>query len=316
MDLFLLALGIVLLYVGGEALVGGSVALARALGLTPLVIGLTVVAFGTSAPELAATLTAAFKGSPEIAFGNVVGSNIANLGLILGLTSVIYPLVTTARFLWREVPFMLGSSLLMFALLVDGEAGRIEGAVFLVLIVPYLAYLLRKGERPAVVAEFAGEYGDGERRPSVPWAVVRVAAGIALLVLGAQTLVEGAVGLARALGVSERVIGLTMVAFRTSLPELAAALVAAIKREADIILGNLIGSNIFNILVILGTTSLIHPIAVDPVAGRKDLAVMLGISFLTWPLLFSGLKMRRLEGAVLLAAYFAYLAWLAAGGGA
>ena len=205
MNVLLLVIGILLLWVGGELLIRGATALARLWGLSPLVIGLTVVAFGTSAPELAATLAATLRDSPAIAFGNIVGSNIANLGLILGLTALLQPLTTHARFLWREVPFMLAVSLLMTLLMLDGRAGRIEGLLLLALIVGYLFYLLRTGaEPPEVIAEFREEYGDHGVRP---WkAVAGTAAGIVVLVVGADVLVRGAVGIAEALGLATGIV--------------------------------------------------------------------------------------------------------------
>jgi len=312
LDVALLVAGAAFLYLGGDQLVDGSVELARALGMAPMVIGLTVVAFGTSAPELAATLVAAFRGNPEIAFGNVVGSNIANLGLILGVAALIRPLEADAKFLWREVPVMLVASLLLTWLMWDGEIRRLGGLFLLVLIVPYLGYLLLTDRRETarVRAEFDVEYG-AANRPSSAWALGRVALGIVLLVLGAHSLVEGAVGLARLLGVSERVIGLTVVAAGTSLPELASAVAAALKREGDILLGNIIGSNVFNTLVIFGSTALTAPVLVPPAGARLDLLMMLAISLLIWPFLASGKRLRRSEGLVLLLVYVGYIAWLA-----
>lgn len=310
LDLLLVALGVILLYGGGEALVSGSSALARKLGMSPLVVGLTVVAFGTSAPELAATLAAAIQGSPEVAFGNVVGSNVFNVGMILGVAALIYPLTARARFLRREMPFMIGTGALMLILVADGRVSRVEGLVLLALLAGYLWTMLRKDEESSrVAAEFAREYGE----VTTPvWAsTVRVVVGILVLVLGAKVLVTGAVGLARDLGISERVIGLTLVAFGTSLPELASSIVAAIRREGDIVLGNVVGSNVFNVLAILGTTSIAVPIVVDVGLGAwTDLAVMLGFSVVLWPFLYSGRRLERWEGAVLLVAFAVYMGWL------
>ncbi len=306
MSWVLLVLGILLLYLGGETLVRNATRLARALGISPLVVGLTVVAFGTSAPELAATVTAALKGAPGVALGNVVGSNIANLGLILGLAALISPLRTTARFLRREVPFMLGVSVLMFGLVQDGMVTRANAAVLLLLLGVYLTYLLREErEPPEVEAEFVEAYG-ADRVP-VWRGLLGVGAGVGLLVLGADALVEGAVALARGFGVSERVIGLTVVAVGTSLPELASALVAALRRESDIVLGNLVGSNVFNVLAILGVTALVRPVPVQTGAVQLDLGVMLGLSVLVWPFLYTGYRLGRREGAALLLAYLGYV---------
>jgi cation:H+ antiporter len=311
LDIALVAVGIVLLYGGGESLVTGSISLARRLGLSPLVIGLTVVAFGTSAPELAATLAAALQGSPEVAFGNVVGSNVFNVGLILGIAAVVFPLSAGARFLRREMPFMIRTGALMLWLVADGRIGRIEGVVLLALLAVYLGVLLLKKdvEAPRVTEEFAQEYGDA---PTPLWSsTLRVVVGIALLVLGARVLVLGAVGLARGLGITERVIGLTIVACGTSLPELASSVVAAARREGDLVLGNVVGSNIFNVLAILGTTSVVTPIEVTVGFGVwVDLTVMLLFSVVLWPFLVTGGKLERWEGIVLLVGFFGYMVFL------
>ncbi|MGB6334526.1 MAG: calcium/sodium antiporter, partial [Thermoanaerobaculia bacterium] len=281
MDLLQILLGVALLYAGGEGLVRGAAALGRRFGLTPMVIGLTVVSFGTSSPELAASLTAVLQGSPAVSYGNIVGSNIANLGLVLGATAAIWPLAVAARFLNREMPLLTVVSALMFWLVRDGSIDRLEGLGLVVALAIYLRFLLRQPAEPeAVTEEFEREYGGGSR--SVAWSLVLVLGGIGLLVLGANSLVHGAVGIARDLGVSERVIGLTVVAFGTSLPELAACVVAAMKREGDIVLGNLIGSNLFNILLILGTTALVRPLSLETQSVQLDLAVMLALTRVVW----------------------------------
>lgn len=309
MDFAWIAGGVLLLYLGGEALVRHASGLARAVGLSPLVIGLTVVAFGTSAPELAASLTAALRGTPELAFANVVGSNIANLGLILAVAALILPISATARFLRREMPFLIGTSALLVAMAANGTVSRLEGLLLVALLVGYLGFLLlERRESPSVEAEFAAEYGSGP--PHRARNLAGIALGIALLTLGADALVTGAVGVARALGLSERVIGLTLVALGTSLPELASTVVAASRREGDIVLGNLVGSNIFNILGILGITALVRPLSIDAVAVRFDLAAMLIVSLLVWPFLTTRKRLERWEGAVLLAVYGAYLVFL------
>ena len=310
LDIVLVAVGIVLLYGGGESLVTGSTALARRVGMSPLVVGLTVVAFGTSAPELAATRAAALQGTPEIAFGNVVGSNVFNVGLILGIAAVVFPLAARGRFLRREMPFMIFTGFLMLALVADGRVGRFEGLLLLALLALYLGVLLRKDEESERIAqEFAQEFG--EVTGSLWGSTFRIALGIAILVLGAKVLVLGAVGLARELGVSERVIGLTIVACGTSLPELASSVVAAARREGDIVLGNIVGSNVFNVLAILGTTSVVAPIRVEVGAGVwVDLGVMLLFSVVLWPFLISRRRLDRWEGVVLLTGFAAYMVWL------
>jgi cation:H+ antiporter len=309
MDLLLILLGVALLYAGGEALVRGASALGRILGLTPMVIGLTVVSFGTSSPELAASLTAVLQDSPAVSFGNIVGSNIANLGLVLGATAAIWPLAVAAKFLQREMPFLVLISLSMFWLVRDGAVDQPEGLVLVVVLAVYLLLLTRKTvETEEVTAEFAREYGTAKL--GVAWSLFVVVVGIGLLILGANSLIHGAVGVARSLGVSERVIGLTVVAFGTSLPELAACIVAAVKREGDIVLGNLIGSNIFNILFILGVTATVRPLEVETELVRLDLAVMLVLTLVVWGFLATGRRLVRWEGVVLFAGYCGYAAWL------
>ena len=303
-----MALGILLLYVGGEGLVRGAASLGRRFGVSPIVIGLTIVSLGTSSPELAATLTGGFQNAPAVSFGNVVGSNIANLGLVLGLTAVIWPLNVAAQFIRREAPIMMLVSASLFLVVRDGTVSRIEGALFLLALIVYLRSLFRNQEGPEVEAEFAREYG--EQRKSAALSLLAVVIGIALLVGGANYLIKGAVGLARSMGVSERVIGLTIVAFGTSLPELASCMVAAVRREGDLVLGNLIGSNIFNILFILGVTASIRPFAVDTIAVRPDLIVMVAISLLAWLLLRSGTRLGRAEGALLGITYCGYVIYL------
>ena len=308
MSVVLLAIGVALLYTGGEALVRNARVLARAWGLSPMAVGLTVVAFGTSAPELAASLAAALHGSPEIAVGNVIGSNIANTALVLPLAALLLPLRTEARFLRRELPIMVGVALLLTFLLIGGVLGRLEGFLFVALLGAYLWFLLRDGESPKVREEFQAAFPAGRGVPA--WrSGIGVLLGLGLLVGGAELLVSGAVSIARALSVPELVIGLTMVAIGTSLPELAAAIVAAVRRETEIVLGNIVGSSILNILVILGVTVLVRPIQVPFVEVAPDLAVMLGVSLLLWPFLASGLRLGRREGIVLLLLYSLYVGY-------
>src|SRR5690625_3476492 len=223
MNILLILLGVLLLYAGGELLVRNATKLAALWGLSPLVIGLTIVAFGTSSPELAASLIAALQDSPEIAIGNVVGSNIANVGLILGLTALIYPLRTQASVIRREVPFMVLAALLIPIALLDGTVSRLEGAIGVLLLAGFTYMLIRTDEKPEVTQEYEAEYSGAQaaKPPSPLLAILGILAGLALLVGGAQSLVTGATAIARALGVPELVIGLTLVAVGTSLPELA-----------------------------------------------------------------------------------------------
>lgn len=306
MDLFLLVLGIVLLYLGGEGLVRGAANLGRRFGLSSMVIGLTIVSMGTSSPELAASLVGVFRGAPAVSFGNIVGSNIANLSLVLGVTAAIWPLTVAARFIRREVPFMLLTSALVFPLVWDDQVSRPEGVLLLAILAVYLIRLLwkRAPEEPQVSAEFEEAFGEGWR--STASSIVMVIAGIGLLVLGAQALIHGAVGMARSLGVGERVIGLTVVAFGTSLPELASSMVAAARQEGDIVIGNLIGSNVFNILFILGATAAVRPVMiVEPV--WLDLIVMLLVSLVVWRCFGTGSKLTRAEAVGLVVGYVTYI---------
>ncbi|RDI96346.1 sodium:calcium antiporter [Meiothermus sp. QL-1] len=311
LNLLLIGFGIVLLYFGGEALVNNAVVLARSWGVSTMVVGLTVVAFGTSSPELAASLAAALSGSPAIAIGNVVGSNILNILFILGLAALIQPIRAQALFIKREVPIMIGATLLLFPLLYfDQQISRWEGLLMASLLGLYIWFLYQSGskESPEVQGEFDQEYG---QRPKANWKTYAgVLLGLALLGAGARVLTMGAVALAQALGVGELVIGLTIVALGTSLPEVAASITAALRREPDIALGNIVGSNIFNILGILGLTALVTPVGQPWASVARDMWVMLGASLLLWPFLATGLRLGRREGGVFLGLYGLYVGLL------
>lgn len=310
MDYLFLVFGILLLYLGGEGLVRGAVQLSRRWGVKPMIVGLTIVSFGTSAPELFASLLAALRDTTDLAVGNVVGSNIANIGLILGVTALITPIGTHARFIRREVPFMVGVALALLALVLLGDVSRLAGGILMAAIALYLAILLRGSEEADVEEEFTREYGDpGPRSRLRPW--LMLLAGILLLAGGAQLLVSGAVGIARSLGVPDLTIGLTLVAAGTSLPELFAAVVAAVRKEPDIALGNVVGSNILNILFVLGATAVVRPIPLVAASGLIwDVLVMLGFSLMLLPFLLTGLRLGRREATLLLLAYSGYVAYL------
>jgi len=309
MSLLYVSGGILFLYLGGELLVRGAVKLANELGVRPLVVGLTVVAFGTSSPELAASLVAAFKGAPDIVLGNVVGSNILNIGAVLGLSVLVYPLVTDASFLRREFLFMIGTCTLLFLLIPNRIIGRLEGLLLLTLLCLYLAILYR--ERRSGVGEEKVDRERIEMRGAVGRSVTETVAGTALLTLGASWLIRGAMVIADSYGVPQRIIGLTMVAFGTSLPELASCLVAAVHRQGGIVLGNLVGSSIFNVLAILGLTALVHPLAVTaPATVRLDVGIMIGFGVFALLMLARGLKLNRWEGGVLIGLYVAYIIYL------
>ena len=308
-DLALLTLGVGVLYFGAEWLVRGSARLAATLGVSPIVVGLTVVSFGTSAPELVVCIVAALGGNPDLAIGNVMGSNLANIGLILGLTAIVRPLEVKSRIVWREMPIMLLVTAALFPLLWDLELTRGDGVLLLMALTAYLVSAFRSVEdqTPEVLGEYknlvktSAEDRSRVHAPDILW----ILAGSACLVLGGYCIVEGAVQVASSLGISQVVIGLTVVAVGTSLPELATAVVAAARSETDIAVGNVIGSNIFNVTAILGTTALLEPIRVPASILSRELPVVIAISLLLFPLLRSGWRIRRWEGAILLAAYAA-----------
>jgi len=308
MSLFLIILGAALLYVGGDLLVKNSVRLASRLGLSSLVIGLTVVAFGTSAPELAATLASVLEGSPGLAIGNVIGSNIANIGLILGFTAILYPLYNSRFFLRRELPVAIAVSLLLIPLFWNGVLGRLEGIFLLALLVGYLTYVI-KSDPEQITTELEDDTEADNEKPL--WrSVLFVLLGVGLLVGGARSLVTGAVDIARSLGVPEAVIGLSMVAFGTSLPELASSVVAALRKETDIILGNIIGSNLFNILAVLGTTVVVSPISQPFSAIGTDIIIMIVFTVAVWPLMLWNRRISRRDGVILSVGYVAYIVYL------
>ncbi|MHB0765194.1 calcium/sodium antiporter [Stutzerimonas sp. NM35] len=313
---YLLA-GLVLLVAGAEVLVRGAAKLAAQFGISPLVIGLTVVAFGTSAPETAVSVQAALNGSGDIAIGNVVGSNIANVLLILGLTALVAPLVVSRQLIRLDVPIMIGASLVTFGLAWDGELSRIDGTILFSAVVIYTLFLVISSRRENAADaddEFAKEFGLDE--PAKPHAGLinagLVIAGLVLLVVGSNFLVEGAVALARALGLSELVIGLTVIAIGTSLPELATSIMAALRGERDIAVGNIVGSNIFNLLCVLGLASLVSPqaIAVSSNALAFDFPVMIAVAVACLPIFFAGYTINRWEGLLFLAYYIAYTLYL------
>ena len=309
--LLFLLLGLVLLFFGGEGLVRGSAALALRLGLTPLVVGLTVVAFGTSAPELVVSVQAALDGQGAIAIGNVLGSNTLNIGLILGLTALLYPLKVQLQILRSDAPIMVGVSLLAAWMLADLQIGRAEGALLVTGLLAYTTFTVLYARKVQPSAEVAAEFAESVPAPrgSVWRDVLFIIGGLALLIAGSRFMVDGALSLARSFGISEAVIGLTIVAAGTSMPELVTCIVAALKKEPDIALGNIVGSNIFNILGILGTAALTKPM-IGTGIKMADLYVTIAFAVVLVPILWSGRKLMRWEGALLLAGYGGYLAWL------
>ena len=308
--LLFLVLGLVLLYFGAEGLVRGSSSLALRLGLSPLVVGLTVVAFGTSTPELVVSLKAAYLGQGDISVGNVVGSNICNIGLILGFSALIIPIKVASQIVRIDTPIMIGVTGLALFLLSDGGLSRLEGIILFVLLIAYLIFsviIAKKDAADPLAAEFGDELKVSKR--GVAADLLMVAGGLVLLVLGARFLVDAAIDIATAAGLSEAVIGLTIVAIGTSLPEFATSLVAALKKEADIAVGNVIGSNIFNILCILGISATVTPLSSSGITAI-DLGVMAAFAVVLWIFSRTGFRITRAEGLVLLAAYVGFLAWL------
>ncbi|MES2820696.1 MAG: calcium/sodium antiporter [Pseudomonadota bacterium] len=308
--------GLVLLVAGAEVLVRGAAKLAAQFGIPPLIIGLTVVAFGTSAPETAVSVQAALDGSGDLAIGNVVGSNIANVLLILGLTALIAPLVVSRQLIRLDVPIMIGASLLTLALAWDGSLGKLDGAILFTGIIAYTVFLIisSRKEKASEDDEFSKEFGLDKAVKPYAWAINLglIVVGLGLLVGGSQLLVEGAVSLARALGLSELVIGLTVIAVGTSLPELATSILAALRGERDIAVGNIVGSNIFNLLCVLGLSALVSPLplSVSPNALAFDFPVMIAVAVACLPIFFAGYRINRWEGLMFIAYYGAYTLYL------
>ena len=315
--LLLFVAGLVLLLLGAELLVRGASRLALALGLAPIIVGLTVVAIGTSAPELAVSVGGALSGTPDLALGNVVGSNIANVLLILGLVALIVPLVVHRQLVWLDVPLMIAASLLCFGMALDGRIARWEGGVLLACAIAYIVFLIRMARRHPEQVPTDPALSDAESAESAPKVGVGrqcllMAAGLTMLIVGARLLVDAATQTASALGLSDLVIGLTVVAVGTSLPEIATSILSAIRGQRDLAVGNIVGSNIFNLLLVLGATAMIASdgVPVSPAAMRFDLPVMTAVAVACLPIFFNGHRIARWEGALFLGYYIAYVAYL------
>jgi cation:H+ antiporter len=315
----LILLGFVLLVVGGEALLRGAVGLATLLRLTPAVIGLTVVAAGTSVPELAVSGIAAAQGKTDIAVANVVGSNIFNIAVIVGLCALIHPIAITGNTIRLEYPVLALVTLLCLVICQDGWVNQLDAVLCLAVYVGFTAYLVSLVRQQVTDAEArelrteVKELRPDDGRPRAWVSLGLVAAGAGLLAGGAHATVTGAVELARLLGWSERVIGLTIVSAGTGLPEVVASLMSSVRGRNDIAIGNVIGSNLFNILGILGINGLITPLPVPQALVATDFWWMLGITLLLFPVMFTGLRVNRWEGGLLIAVYCAYLGLLLAG---
>ena len=308
LSVFWLIVGLVVLVGGGELLVRGAASLALRLRLSPLVVGLTIVAFGTSAPELFISVQAALEGSPDLAMGNVIGSNICNLALVLGITAVVTPVPVRKDSLRIDWPVTMGASLLLYLIVRDNLINWPEGLLFLAILTTYTYLIIRKSRRETKSAEALAEELELPPQTANPWKdVLFILLGTLGLAVGSDWFVDGAKELAISFGVSERIVGITVLALGTSLPELVTAVVAAIKKETDIALGNLMGSNIFNILSILGITSVIASIRVNDVIIHSDMVWMLLITFLILPMMLYRKVVKRVEGAILLAIYVYYI---------
>ncbi len=307
---FFLIVGFLLLIFSGDFLVKGAVSIALKLRLSTLVIGMTIVSFGTSAPELLVSIKAALGGHPDISIGSVVGSNISNIALILGITALVFPITVSKATLRIDWPMMMLSTLLFVVVVMDGELSAWEGILFIVFLISFIVWLIRNSRKGSAVPAAVDEVNKEEKNLPLWKGVGLVGLGAVGLVLGADLMLKGAVEIARYYDVSERIIGLTIVAFGTSLPELITSCVAAFRKEADISIGNLIGSNIFNILAILGITSIIHPISVSSSIINSDNYILLGITFLVFPLMYFGKKLTRGKGFLLFFVYTTYLIYL------
>ncbi|NDP38107.1 MAG: calcium/sodium antiporter [Rhodoferax sp.] len=321
MTLLMFVAGLLTLLLGADLLVRGASKLALALGISPLVVGLTVVSFGTSAPEVAVSIGAVLEGKTDLALGNAIGSNIFNVLFILGVSALITPLVVNIQLIRQEVPIMLGASLLLLLFALDGQLGLSDGLLLLGLMLAYTVFLVRQSRRQTRAAqdEYAGEFvpaKTGSWLERMPAQLLLIALGLGLLVLGSDWLVQASVVFAKALGVSDLVIGLTIVSAGTSMPEVATSVMAAIKGERDIAVGNVVGSNTFNILGSLGIAGVVNAalgnagLDVPAAAINFDLWVMSAVALACVPVFMTGREIARWEGAVFLAYYVAYVAYL------
>jgi cation:H+ antiporter len=316
-DVLMILGGLVLLFFGGEGLIKGAVSLARNFGLSKLLVSAVVVGFGTSMPEMTVSVGAALKGASDIAIGNVVGSNIANILLIVGVAAILCPIFIAGTAVKRDTFVMLGASLALCGLAMTGMIGFVAGFFMFAVLIGYIVWSYKQDKKSGTetVTHIEDDI-EGEPQLSPVKAWIFALAGLGLLVAGAYILVEGAVAIARDFGLSEAVIGLTIVAVGTSLPELATAVVAAYRKHSDVIIGNILGSNIFNILSILGITAMLSPIPVAPQIASYDVWIMLGVAIALSIYLLRGLTIGRFSGIAMLLAYCAYTTWLYLGTGA
>ncbi len=312
MNLFLLIIGLVTLVFGGDFLVKGAVGIAQKFKVSTLVIGMTVVSFGTSAPELIVSIKAALDGNPEIAIGNVIGSNIANIALVLAITIMIFPIAVDRNSKIIDWPMMMLSSLLFYFFAFNNRIEVFEGIILFTLLITFIVYLIYNSRKASKRIEDRIEEDNIEviKNTNFGISMLWVLAGLVGLYFGAEWLLEGAVGLAENLGMEKRIIGITIVAFGTSVPELVTSAVAAYRKQTDISIGNLVGSNIFNIMAVIGITSMVKEIQVKDVALEFDMIWMLGIAFVLFPLMLLGKKMGWMKGVLLIGAYGTYITLL------
>ncbi|AJM93221.1 calcium/sodium antiporter [Nitrosopumilus piranensis] len=305
-NFLLVGIGLTMLYFGADRLISGSTSLSRKFGISPLVIGLTVVAFGTSAPEFVVSISSAMQGLSDVALGNVVGSNIVNIGLILGVTAIVSPIAVSKSVIRKEIPIMIGVSFLLLAVIIDGKIDLIDGALLVTGIIVFTGFSYRSSKK----------YTDTEKTPSqilqkniIPKSILFIAAGLGLLTFGSFLTVDNAVIIGNSFGISELFMGLTIIAAGTSLPELITSIVAAKKGHAELSVGNIVGSNIFNILAILGISSVISGITVSDQV-LVDVGMMLAFSLVLLPIMRQGFSISRKEGLILIAGYVGYVVFL------
>lgn len=301
--------GVIILYLGAEWMVRGSARMAKLLGISPLIIGLTVIGFGTSAPELVVSMVAAIRKVDDIALGNIIGSNIANIGLVLGLSALISPLKVNPDILKRELPIMVLVSVILYLMSLDLQISFIEGAILFagIILFNWISYFLTKRESKANKAERVGSIElEGTRKRQT----LLITVGLAGIIGGAQLMVRSAVFVAKELGISELIIGLTLVALGTSLPELAVSTVAAFRKESEISIGDVVGSNIFNILMVIGIVAMISPLKVSSETLKFEFPVLLIFGIVLVPMMRTGLVISRVEGAILTAGYLGFISYL------
>lgn len=309
MTYFFLILGLIALILGGDLLVRGATSIALKAKISPLVIGMTVVSFGTSAPELIVSLNSVLSGHPDLAIGAVVGSNISNIGLVLGITVLLFPIIINRDSLKIDWPMMLISALLFFLFTIDGEINRLEGVVFIVILISFISWLIYRSRKIGKKLDIENELENTEtaNKKTIVKDLLLILFGILGLNYGAEWLIASVVSIANNFGISEKLISITIVAFGTSVPELTTSVVAAFKKETDISIGNLIGSNIFNILAIIGITSIIHPISIAQTIIEFDNYFLMGITLILFPLMYFKRKISYKSSLILLSFYFIYI---------